>query len=89
MCGWMMVPGLLALVPQAYANATDAAAKAAEEQLQAASAEAPAQTAPAVGTWHPKQVDGVEYLPLEDIRSLQAHDAAAQGPQGGRSAPAG
>ena len=65
-----MVPGLLALVPQAYANATDAAAKAAEEQLQAASAEAPAQSAPAVGTWHPKQVDGVEYLPLEDIRSF-------------------
>lgn len=70
MCGWFMVPGLLALVPQAYANATDAAAKAAEEQLQAASAEAPAQSAPAVGTWHPKQVDGVEYLPLEDIRSF-------------------
>ena len=70
MCGWFMVPGLLALVPQAYANAADAAAKAAEEQLQAASAEAPAQSAPAVGTWHPKQVDGVEYLPLEDIRSF-------------------
>ena len=70
MCGWFIVPGLLALVPQAYANATDAAAKAAEEQLQAASAEAPAQSAPAVGTWHPKQVDGVEYLPLEDIRSF-------------------
>ncbi len=70
MCGWFIVPGLLALVPQVYANATDAAAKAAEEQLQAASAEAPAQTAPAVGTWHPKQVDGVEYLPLEDIRSF-------------------
>ena len=70
MCGWFMVPGLLALVPQVCANATDAAAKAAEEQLQAASSEAPVQPAPAVGTWHPKQVDGVEYLPLEDIRSF-------------------
>lgn len=68
--GWRVgvVPVLLALSTLAWANATDAAAKAAEEQMKSAAAPAPA--APAVGTWHPRQVDGVEYLPLEDIRSF-------------------
>ena len=69
-CAWFMEPGLLVPVSQAFANATDDAAKVAEAQLETATSEAPAQPAPAVGTWHPKQVDGVEYLPLEDIRSF-------------------
>lgn len=69
-CAGLMVPGLLALMPQAFANATDDAARAAEQQLENASVEAPTAAASAVGTWHAKQVDGVDYLPLEDIRSF-------------------
>lgn len=68
-----MVPLWLALVPLAWAETSDATAKAAGEQPKA-DAEAPAsqspQPAPAVGTWHLREVDGAEYLPLEDIRSF-------------------
>lgn len=48
----------------AYGNAADDAAKAAE------SAPPVPPAAPAVGTWHVREVDGVEYLPLEDLRSF-------------------
>ena len=65
-----MVPVLLALAPVVWANAADAAARAAEKQMNETSASAAAPAAPAVGTWHLRQVDGVEYLPLEDIRSF-------------------
>lgn len=54
------------LVHSSHGNPTEAAAKAAE-----AAAEAPvAPAAPAVGSWHVRDVDGVEYLPLEDLRSF-------------------
>lgn len=55
------------LAPCALANATDAAAKAAEA---AAPAPPAAPAAPSVGTWHVREVDGVEFLPLEDLRSF-------------------
>ena len=62
----ILVAGALWL-PCAYGNAAEAAAKAAED---AAPAPPAAPAAPAVGTWHVREVDGVEYLPLEDLRSF-------------------
>ena len=61
-----LVAGALWL-PCAYGNAAEAAAKAAED---AAPAPPAAPAAPAVGTWHVREVNGVEYLPLEDLRSF-------------------
>lgn len=57
----------------ALANATDAAVAAAET-TPAPPAATPgnpeSQPDPAVGSWHPRMVDGVEYLPMEDLRSF-------------------
>ena len=68
-CGWCMVPVwlVLAMPGVTSANETDAAARAAEVQMQT---EPAAQPAPDVGTWHVRQVDGVDYVPLEDLRSF-------------------
>lgn len=72
-CGWCMVPVwlVLAMPGVTSANETDAAARAAEVQMQTEpAAPAAAQPAPDVGTWHVRQVDGVDYVPLEDLRSF-------------------
>lgn len=66
-----LVPVLLALASVAWANPTDAATQAAEEQQKNdAAAPAAEQPAPDVGTWHVREVEGCEYVPLEDIRSF-------------------
>ena len=57
-------------LPCAYANAAEDAAKAAESAPPEPPAAPAPQAAPAVGTWHIREVDGVEYLPLEDLRSF-------------------
>ena len=54
-----------ALASAVLANPAETVAPVAAEQ----SAPAPA-AAPHVGSWHPREVDGVEYLPLEDFRSF-------------------
>lgn len=69
-CGVLGLPVCLALAPLAWANATDAAAKAAEAAAEAAPPVSPAAAAPMVGTWNVREVDGVEYVPLEDLRSF-------------------
>ena len=68
-CGVLALPVWLALAPVVWANAaTDAATAAAEAEAEkAAPAATPAAT---VGTWHVREVDGVEYVPLEDLRSF-------------------
>ncbi len=71
-CGVLVLPLVLAMAPVVMAQET-AAAKAAET-AEAESAkvmpEAPAAAPARVGTWHARVVDGVEYVPLEDIRSF-------------------
>lgn len=69
-CGVLAVPVWLALAPAVCANATDAATKAAETAAEQSAPAAPATEAPTVGTWHVRVVDGVEYVPLEDLRSF-------------------
>ena len=57
----------------ALANATDAAVAAAETTPAPPAAtlgNPESQPDPAVGSWHPRMVDGVEYLPMEDLRSF-------------------
>ena len=66
-----LVSVLLALASVAWANPTDTATQAAEEQQKNdAAAPAAEQPAPDVGTWHVREVEGCEYVPLEDIRSF-------------------
>lgn len=65
--------GLACLVftPGAFANnPAQEAAKAAEQAAPAAPATPAQQPAPQVGTWHEREVEGVVYLPLEDLRSF-------------------
>lgn len=56
-CGVLALPVFLALAPVTLANA--------EAQAEAGQAE-PA----AVNNWHVREIDGVEYVPLEDLRSF-------------------
>ncbi len=61
----------MALAPCARAeNATDAATQAAEATAETAAPSSPTAEAPTVGTWHVRMVDGIEYVPLEDLRSF-------------------
>lgn len=69
-CGVWAVPVWLALAPAVCANATDAATKAAEAAAEQTPPATPTAEAPTVGTWHVREVDGVEYVPLEDLRSF-------------------
>lgn len=70
-CGELAVPVFLALAPLTCAEtATDAAAKAAETAAETAAPATPTAEAPTVGTWHVREVDGIEYVPLEDLRSF-------------------
>lgn len=64
------MPVWLALAPAVCANATDAATKAAEAAAEQTPPATPTAEAPTVGTWHVREVDGVEYVPLEDLRSF-------------------
>lgn len=66
-CGAVVVPLWLASMAAAVANPADAVAKAEAEQ---AAAPPVVQPAPNVGSWHVREVGGVEYLPLEDLRSF-------------------
>ena len=55
------------MVPCVRGNEVEAAANQAEQ----APTPPPAVAAePAVGSWHVREVDGIEYLPLEDLRSF-------------------
>ncbi len=58
----------LCLASSALADPAQAVAQA--EAEQASAAPAPPQPAANVGSWHVREVDGVEYLPLEDLRSF-------------------
>lgn len=62
-----MVPLWLASMATAVADPAEAVAKAEAEQAAAAPV---VQPAPNVGSWHVREVGGVEYLPLEDLRSF-------------------
>lgn len=68
LAGWgvFLVAGAL-VPPCAYGNAADEAVKVAES-APAAPPAAPA--APVASPWHMREVEGVEYLPLEDLRSF-------------------
>lgn len=67
-CGMLALPLWLAVAPVVWANtATDAATAAAET---AADSAAPAMLPASVGTWHLREIDGVAYVPLEDLRSF-------------------
>ena len=68
--GSMVVPAMVALAALCQANPEAAVDKAAESAETAPVAPAPAAPAAHVGTWHVREVDGVEYLPLEDLRSF-------------------
>ena len=56
-CGVLALPVFLVLAPVAWANA---------EAQAGADKAAPA----AVNNWHVREIDGVEYVPLEDLRSF-------------------
>ena len=59
---------MLACAPGVWANTAAEAATAAAEA--AAEATAPAAAPAAVGSWNIREIDGVEYVPLEDLRSF-------------------
>ena len=70
-CSLLAVPLCMALAPCVCAqNATDAATQAAEAAAEIAAPASPTAEAPTVGTWHVRVVDGIEYVPLEDLRSF-------------------
>lgn len=74
-CGAWALPVWLLLGSVLHAaSATDAATAAAEEaagkSAPAAAAENPAPASATVGSWHVREVDGVEYVPLEDLRGF-------------------
>lgn len=61
----------LALVLPVWGNPAATAAKAAEAAAEKAAPATVVQTPPAhVGTWHIRELEGVEYVPLEDLRSF-------------------
>lgn len=68
LAGWgvFLLAGSLVL-PCVYGNAADEAVKVAES---APSAPPAAPAAPVASPWHVREVEGVEYLPLEDLRSF-------------------
>lgn len=66
-CGVVVVPLWMASMATAVADPAEAVAKAESEQ---AAAPPVVQPAPNVGSWHVREVGGVEYLPLEDLRSF-------------------
>ena len=67
-CGAVVLPLWLAAGGAVLANPAEEAVA----QAVAAQAEAPpaAQQPATVGDWHVREVDGVEYLPLEDLRGF-------------------
>ena len=65
--GSLLVPVVLATAAFCYASPEAAVEQAAET---AASAPAAPEAAPHASTWHVREVEGVEYLPLEDLRSF-------------------
>lgn len=70
-CGVVCLPVYLALAPVSRANnPAQEAAKAAGQAAPAPPATPAQQPAPNVGTWHERQVEGLAYLPLEDLRSF-------------------
>lgn len=67
-CGVLTLPVLLALSPVFSASEV---ANAAEKAAEQPAAEAPALPPDApIGTWNTRVVDGVEYVPLEDVRGF-------------------
>ena len=72
--GWSgLVAVSLYMALALYASAetsTDTATQAAEASAETAAPASPTAEAPAVGTWHVREVDGIEYVPLEDLRSF-------------------
>ena len=73
--GWrgaLVLSGWLALAPVLWANtATDAATAAAEAEAgKAVPVSAPAATPEKHGTWHVRTLDGMDYVPLEDLRGF-------------------
>lgn len=70
-CGVGCLPMYLALVPVVRANnPAQEAVKAAEQAAPAPPSTPVSQSAPDVGSWHERVVDGVTYFPLEDLRSF-------------------
>lgn len=67
-CGTVLAPLWMAAAAPVLANPAEAVAQA--EAEQAAAAPVAPQPAPSVGSWHVREVEGVEYLPLEDLRSF-------------------
>lgn len=71
--GWIVLAWFAGLGPSVSANPAQAAADAAEQAEVTPTvppASAPEASAPQVGTWHEREVAGVVYLPLEDLRSF-------------------
>ena len=66
-CGVVVVPLWMASMATAVADPAEAVAKAESEQAAAPSVVQPVSN---VGSWHVREVGGVEYLPLEDLRSF-------------------
>lgn len=58
------------LLPCVYGNATDDASKAAENGAPASPVPSEVPAVVPTSNWHVREVDGVEYLPLEDLRSF-------------------
>lgn len=66
-CGVVVVPLWMASMATAVADPAEAVAKAESEQAAAPPVVQPVSN---VGSWHVREVGGVEYLPLEDLRSF-------------------
>ena len=67
-CGTVVVPLWMAAAAPLQANPAEAVAQA--ETEQAAAAPVAPQSPSNTGSWHVREVEGVEYLPLEDLRSF-------------------